>query len=174
MRFFHQQSYQSILSHAQDLLRDVQLERESAEEAKRPIIFVGHSLGGLVIKEALCRSANYAQRKTHVRLAAIENHCTGIVFLGTPHRGADLATWATTASRLAQALGKASNDELLSSLKTGSPVLESLLNSFAGIQSRFNIYSILEAQAIQGIGKVRVTVLVLKWVIEFDVLTAID
>ena len=51
MQFFKQQGHQTILSHSQDLLRDIKLERDTAEEKKRPIIFVGHSMGGLVIKQ---------------------------------------------------------------------------------------------------------------------------
>lgn len=84
----------------------------------------------------------------------IGTYCSGIVFLGTPHRGADLATWATTATRLAKAIGKAGNEDIVSSLKSGSPTLESLQDSFAGIQGRFNIHTVLEAQSMHGIGKV--------------------
>jgi hypothetical protein len=53
MHFFKQQGHQTILSHAQDLLHDIRLERETAQEKTRPIIFVGHSLGGLVVKQVL-------------------------------------------------------------------------------------------------------------------------
>ena len=74
--------------------------------------------------------------------------------MGTPHRGADLAAWATTATRLAKAIGKAGNEDIVSSLKSGSPTLESLQDSFAGIQGRFNIHTVLEAQSMHGIGKV--------------------
>jgi hypothetical protein len=74
--------------------------------------------------------------------------------MGTPHRGDDMASWATTVTRLAKSIGKAGNDEIVSSLKSGSPVLESLQDSFAGIQGRFNIHTVLEAQGMHGIGKV--------------------
>ncbi|KAJ9610041.1 hypothetical protein H2200_006371 [Cladophialophora chaetospira] len=51
IHFFKRQGHQSILSHSHDLLADVQLEREREDEKQRPVIFVGHSLGGLVIKQ---------------------------------------------------------------------------------------------------------------------------
>ena len=51
MRFLKQTGHQTILSHSLDLLRDLNLEREEDEEKTRPIIFVGHSLGGLVVKQ---------------------------------------------------------------------------------------------------------------------------
>ena len=74
--------------------------------------------------------------------------------MGTPHRGADIAAWATTAIRLAQSIGKAGNDDIIASLKSGSPILESLQDSFAGTQSQFKIHTVLEEQGIHGIGKV--------------------
>ena len=77
-----------------------------------------------------------------------------MVFVGTPHRGVDMAAWATTAIRLAKAIGKSADEEVVSSLRSGSPVLESLHDSFAGIQGRFNIHTVLEAQAMHGVGKV--------------------
>lgn len=54
MRFLKQTGHQTILSHALDLLADLNLEREEDEEKTRPIIFVGHSLGGLVVKQVRC------------------------------------------------------------------------------------------------------------------------
>ena len=44
-------SQSSVFGHAENLLSDVSRKREEDEEETRPIIFVGHSLGGLVIKE---------------------------------------------------------------------------------------------------------------------------
>ncbi|KAK5693985.1 hypothetical protein LTR97_009603 [Elasticomyces elasticus] len=51
VHFLRQQGHQTILSHAQGLLADLKDMRESDEQKARPIIFVGHSLGGLVIKQ---------------------------------------------------------------------------------------------------------------------------
>ncbi|KAM5374848.1 hypothetical protein ACJZ2D_006192 [Fusarium nematophilum] len=162
------QSQQSILSHSRDLFTDLNLERETEAEKTRPrrrgredeaektrpIVFVGHSLGGLVIKQALIKAREYQGQRRYAWQSALGNHCAGIVFMGTPHRGADLAAWGATAVRLAQAMGKSANDEIVASLKSGSPVLESLQDSFAGIQNRYNIHTVLEAQAMHGIGKV--------------------
>ena len=60
MHFFLQQGHQTILSHSQDLLQDIHLERETPEERTRPIVFVGHSLGGLVIKQ-VCAQAEQSK-----------------------------------------------------------------------------------------------------------------
>ncbi|KAK3616853.1 hypothetical protein LTR56_024852 [Elasticomyces elasticus] len=158
VHFLRQQGHQTILSHAQGLLADMKDMRESDEQKTRPIIFVGHSLGGLVIKQALCIAFEYnnsqGRRRFNHRQAMIGTCCAGVIFIGTPHRGADLAAWSTTATRLAKAIGHAANDDIVASLKAGSPVLESLQHSFAGIQGHFNIHTFLEAQGIRGIGKV--------------------
>ncbi|PVH70529.1 hypothetical protein DL98DRAFT_597736 [Cadophora sp. DSE1049] len=44
-------SQNSIFGHAENLLSDLAMKRRKLKEKIRPIIFVGHSLGGLVIKE---------------------------------------------------------------------------------------------------------------------------
>jgi hypothetical protein len=56
---------------------------------QRPIAFVCHSLGGLLIKQAL-RNAKDSPRP---QWQAIVEHTKLIVFLSTPHSGADLASW---------------------------------------------------------------------------------
>ncbi|WNM60481.1 hypothetical protein [Candidatus Nitrospira neomarina] len=55
----------------------------------RPVAFICHSLGGLLVKQALrlaAESRNPAWR-------AIAEHVGLIVFLSTPHSGADMASW---------------------------------------------------------------------------------
>jgi pimeloyl-ACP methyl ester carboxylesterase len=54
---------------------------------ERPIHWVGHSMGGLVIKHILCR----ADRDPDWELVAQAD--TAVTFLGTPHHGASLADW---------------------------------------------------------------------------------
>jgi pimeloyl-ACP methyl ester carboxylesterase len=56
----------------------------------RPIIFVTHSMGGLVIKEFVTAAqALGGEEWTH-----LVNAVRGIVFLGTPHHGSHMATVA--------------------------------------------------------------------------------
>jgi protein SERAC1 len=52
----------------------------------RPIIYVAHSLGGLVVANALSRP--YSADKTAKKLT---NNAVGIIFLGTPFAGSDKA-----------------------------------------------------------------------------------
>lgn len=56
----------------------------------RRIVLVGHSLGGLVIKSGMTQAQALGDSK---RLALLEQ-IAGVVFVGTPHQGASLATVA--------------------------------------------------------------------------------
>jgi tetratricopeptide (TPR) repeat protein len=53
--------------------------------------FVGHSLGGLMIKQML-RTAD-SMARYDVRARALIERVEKVAFLGTPHSGSDLATW---------------------------------------------------------------------------------
>ena len=54
----------------------------------QPLCFVCHSMGGLVVKLMLRSSASYGDPY----VAPIAKATRGIVFIATPHQGADLAT----------------------------------------------------------------------------------
>ncbi|KAI1277759.1 hypothetical protein F5Y07DRAFT_398312 [Xylaria sp. FL0933] len=93
----------------------------SCNAFSRPLIFVAHSLGGLVCKEALLRSRNAPE--PHLR--GIFDYAAGIAFMGTPHRGSWMADWARIP---ASALGciKSTNKSLLDVLHTNDQLLESI------------------------------------------------
>jgi formylglycine-generating enzyme required for sulfatase activity/pimeloyl-ACP methyl ester carboxylesterase len=62
-----------------------------AEIGKRPIVFIAHSMGGLLVKQML-RAANDSRHLPE--WAAILEKTRGVCFIATPHIGADLAKWA--------------------------------------------------------------------------------
>ncbi|KUJ15267.1 uncharacterized protein LY89DRAFT_686046 [Mollisia scopiformis] len=64
------------------------MDRQKEEQDSIPMILIGHSFGGLVIKQAMVLAANDPQYTT------IAKRVQGFIFLGTPHRGARLATAA--------------------------------------------------------------------------------
>lgn len=55
----------------------------------RPVAFICHSLGGLLVKQAL----RLASESRNPDWRAIAEHTGLIVFLSTPHSGADIANW---------------------------------------------------------------------------------
>ena len=80
-------SKKTVDDHAWDLLCALEALRRSPDETSRPLLFVVHSLGGIVVKQALRRSRASPSTKTHLR--GIFESTVGVVFFGTPHRGAD-------------------------------------------------------------------------------------
>jgi len=68
------------------------LERLSSEPALMdgPLILVGHSLGGLIIKTAL----QHGMSREVARHEKLVRNIKGIAFVGTPHFGSRLASWA--------------------------------------------------------------------------------
>ena len=80
------------LGHAmpiQDRAINLLAELENHEIGRRPLCFVTHSMGGLVVKEMLLHAADgragYGEFATATR---------GVVFLATPHTGSDVVTKA--------------------------------------------------------------------------------
>ncbi|KAJ6785086.1 hypothetical protein PWT90_03543 [Aphanocladium album] len=100
----------------------------------RPIIFVGHSFGGLVIKQILSSNAPRVQYENHRDLLS---SIAGVVFLGTPHRGSGFASLAGWKISLGSYLWQVrSNDEIITILRPDSYVLDELQRTFA--QLRFD------------------------------------
>lgn len=90
---------------------------------QRPIVFVAHSMGGLVVKDMLVRSAETGAREGSegMGIASLAQNTRGIVFYSVPHYGSWIADWAgggpTRVFRPAPAV---------QDLKTTSPYLESI------------------------------------------------
>ncbi|HEJ7130540.1 TPA: hypothetical protein SMF60_003648 [Serratia marcescens] len=74
-----------LLDRAQNVLETLLTEQQLS---KGELILVGHSLGGLIIKQLLRLASDQNVRKSAVELV---NRVTGVAFLGSPHTGADLA-----------------------------------------------------------------------------------
>jgi hypothetical protein len=116
----------NIFSYARDLLYGLEAKRRQAPN--RDLIFMAHSLGGILVKEALRRSDVDPDPK----IAKIFEATTGIFFFGTPHRGSsDWASFgdgvAVVASRL---LGVDVNTQIIRALLPSSPELELCRESF--------------------------------------------
>lgn len=146
-------SQASIFGHVENLLNDISRVRDSLKAEIRPIIFVGHSLGGLLIKEALIRASEYLSNRQHVDLGAIYSCTKGIVFLGTPHRGSGKAGIAEIISNIAKIGLQNPNDKLIEVLSEDSQILERQMKSFTTISSTMPIACVTEEIAT-GIGMV--------------------
>ncbi|RYP11187.1 hypothetical protein DL764_000212 [Monosporascus ibericus] len=86
---------------AHSLLQSVASVRKSQSEGARPLIFVCHSLGGLVVREAMIQLHDFPGRYQGLGV----DQC-GLLFLSTPHSGATAADWNDYMLELAEHIGK--------------------------------------------------------------------
>lgn len=114
-----------LINHAQNLLGDLTADRGMSNASSRPLIFVAHSLGGLVCKKAILLSQNAAE--PHSR--ELFNCLKGIVFMGTPHKGAWMADWAKIPASIFGVV-KSTNTTLLDILQRDNQLLESIQVDF--------------------------------------------
>ncbi|THC94020.1 hypothetical protein EYZ11_006492 [Aspergillus tanneri] len=114
-----------LIDHAINLLNDLTDDRDSRNASSRPLIFVAHSLGGLVCKKAILLSRHNPE--PHLR--GVFDCTKGVIFMGTPHKGAWMADWAKIP---ASALGlvKSTNVMLLDILQRDDQLLESIQIDF--------------------------------------------
>ncbi|PWY83619.1 hypothetical protein BO70DRAFT_379376 [Aspergillus heteromorphus CBS 117.55] len=137
MAFNHNTAWESdaltktLYDHGCDLLRVLARARRTREERKRPIIFIGHSFGGLIIKQALVSSNHAGEGKPGYGLC---NHTKGFIFLGVPHKGSSF----TVAGEIVSLLGhwKGSTVRLFEVMKLGSELNTRLHRDFMSTLER--------------------------------------
>ncbi|PZC88543.1 hypothetical protein A1F95_10868, partial [Pyrenophora tritici-repentis] len=122
-----QVSCQYLFDHARTLVSDLCLERQITETSKRPIIFVAHSLGGIVVKSVLNHS-DAARRGALKEHRAIKLLTYGILFIGTPHQGGSGVALGKLMVNVASVF-MAADDRLLQHLERDSEWLQQQLGT---------------------------------------------
>ncbi|KAK0638981.1 hypothetical protein B0T16DRAFT_462695 [Cercophora newfieldiana] len=138
----------NIAGSAKDLIDRVQLLRGKDPAGFRPILFVAHSLGGIVVKEAL----NIAWTKHHLYEDILDN-TKGCIFMGVPHHGAGIAKWAKHATQLVKiaSLGFSGNTNFLKALERSSPEWVRISRDFVERGRRLSIRTFYETERTAGI-----------------------
>lgn len=147
--FFKGPSNQNnINAHGRSLLHSLELYRR--QDPKRKLIFVVHSLGGLILKETLRRSKRSSEEDQDLR--NIYQSLYAITFFGTPHRGSSYTEIGITAQKIIKAIGFDGNDALLRNLRADGEHLEMLREEFASMldERTFKVYSFQEGQGYKG------------------------
>ncbi|KJZ77161.1 hypothetical protein HIM_03482 [Hirsutella minnesotensis 3608] len=133
--------------HAQTLVTSLTLFRKSEGTLKNPIIWVCHSLGGILVKRALLYS-NDLRTMHHDDYRSIYVSTYGLLFLGTPHTGSDMAAWGLMLQGMSDAIMPKkffeSESVLLRTLKKDSETLANINNHFLDIYQRFRIHMVHE------------------------------
>ncbi|KAI0406220.1 hypothetical protein F4802DRAFT_559828 [Xylaria palmicola] len=138
-------SKMSILDFAKDLLYDMKYavdetstpKSENLHMGERPIIFIVHSMGGLIVKEA------YMQGQNDPAYAEIIKAVSSIVFLSTPHRGTNLAE---TLNRILRVSFISNPMQYIAELSAGSQTLQKLNEQFRHIAPRLQVVSFYETR----------------------------
>ena len=87
-----QWTHQTFLAHAEELLQDLTRLRNIPGPEIRPLIFICHSLGGLLVKKALIL-AHQQHLESEDKWKSVRLGVSGILFLGTPHYGSSEEDW---------------------------------------------------------------------------------
>ena len=135
-----------IFAHAGELLLDLATVRSTLGSGARPIIFVVHSTGGILVKEAslaspsCCHIANIPQA---LRLSEAERDgplkeillsTSGVVFLGSPHRATEHSTLADAIQSMAAVTFRVDSHDLVLQHLSGASSLEAELGRQAFIR----------------------------------------
>ncbi|KAI5859496.1 hypothetical protein GGS23DRAFT_320106 [Durotheca rogersii] len=129
---------------AMTLLNGLRSKREGRAQ-RRPIVFIGHSMGGLVIAKAIT-IADSRRDRFPIMFEAI----AAAIFFGTPFNGAPVASAAAMYAHLAEKVGAASSSKLLDLMKPGDESLRELKHEFmrlAGkVSPRIELFCFFEEQ----------------------------
>ncbi|KAF4475083.1 Kinesin light chain [Colletotrichum fructicola Nara gc5] len=128
-------SIQYLYDHARELVADLTRKRGLTKSRERPIIFVVHSLGGIVVKSALIHS-DTAREGALAEHRSIKTSTHGILFMGTPHQGGNGVQLGRVLVNVASIFVSA-DDRLLKHLERESEWLQQQLGQYGPISGDF-------------------------------------
>ena len=140
-------SKSSIFQHALTLLSDLTSLRSLPLDRTKPLIFIAHSLGGIVVKDALNISKTETTHFCEILPATI-----GVLFLGTPHQGSKVASLGKIAFELSRILLQNPNTKILRALEIDSEILERISRSFGQVlaSGKIKVHSFQEELDTKG------------------------
>ncbi|KAE8440997.1 hypothetical protein EG329_006134 [Mollisiaceae sp. DMI_Dod_QoI] len=114
------------------------LERERSSAPSRPLIFLCHSLGGIVVKQALVTA-----KLTECHRPIFESTC-GVMFFGTPHRGGNKANFGGVLASIARFVGGQPGNTFMDALKKDSLFAKTLHQLFKPVAETLLVVSFYE------------------------------
>ncbi|KAL2221578.1 hypothetical protein M432DRAFT_587555 [Thermoascus aurantiacus ATCC 26904] len=143
-----------IMDFARTLLYDMKFSVRDGNSKMKvgqvPIIFIAHSMGGLIVKKACILGQNDSQ------YSSITSSIRAIIFLSTPHGGT--AHYAELLNRILRVSVKHSRKQYIAELKKGSTTLEEINEQFRHIAPKIAIFSFYETLET-AVGPVKIMVL---------------
>ncbi|KAF4333202.1 kinesin [Fusarium beomiforme] len=130
-------SIAGVEEQAINLLGCLMLRRK--DNPTRPIIFVVHSLGGIIVKEALATAF-----ERHETYPMIWTFTYSIFFLAVPHTGSPCASWGAVAADVVRAVTNSPSNSLLKSVRQHSNYNQHLNIRFEPLHEAYKFYSWIE------------------------------
>ena len=127
-------SSERVLQHAQTLVAELEADRCVNNASRRPLIFICHGLGGVVVKRALAYSASRVSKKVD-HLYSIFVSTYGILFFGTPHDGLPSHQQSSCASG-----SEMPSDRATAAANKDSETLQNISDQFAPLIKQFHIH----------------------------------
>ncbi|KAI1089379.1 P-loop containing nucleoside triphosphate hydrolase protein [Rostrohypoxylon terebratum] len=130
--------------HARTLLQWLSIEREDAPH--RPLVFICHSLGGLVVKSAM------VEANIDNTYKAIPEATKLMVFFATPHRGGNYANIGEVVAKIVRASTQTPNDGLFDALKKESDTATIRFEQSRHVFGRCNAVNFVEGESYGTLG----------------------
>ncbi|KAG4443916.1 hypothetical protein IFR05_000556 [Cadophora sp. M221] len=137
-----------INDHADSLLDSYRALRIASSNL--PTIFICHSLGGLVVKQALVRAILRSPNDPGMR--NIKDKTYGLVFFGTPHRGGNAVSVGEVVEKVVKTFSVGGNNSLLQCLKRGGKLSVDAQDNFRSHIEDFQYISVIEGRPKPGVG----------------------
>ena len=127
-----------LMSLAATFISELVAERQQANALSRPLIFLCHGVGGLLVKRALAFSFSQSSATTKY-LRSIYVSTYGIIFAGTPHYGME-----NDALSLLYPEDTLRASQFAAGLLRGSTMITDISDQFVPLMKRFRIYNFWE------------------------------
>ncbi|KAF7953256.1 hypothetical protein EAE96_006468 [Botrytis aclada] len=139
----------NIFAYAKDLL--YLLSNKRLDCKGRPLVFIAHSMGGIIVKDVIRRAAIEPDKN----LNDIYLSTLAFFFLGTPHRDSQMGELGEVVRRIVSAVGFSTNDQSIRNLQFNSSDLEIIHEGFISLYERpdrhFEVCTFQEAQGMTGV-----------------------
>ena len=142
-------SVSGIEHKALDLLNRLSAKRND-DTRRRPIVFICHSLGGIVVKKALILAH---ERSSYSEYNDILTNTKAIAFLGVPHKGSGNAWWGNFAANALKgaSIGLTTNSALVADLRKNSSALTDIQKQSIERIKHLNMYTFYEMLRLHGV-----------------------
>ncbi|SPJ73908.1 related to kinesin light chain [Fusarium torulosum] len=133
-----------LAGHANNLLQWLKLKRKS--DPQKPLVFICHSLGGLIVKEALVAATLDVTYKSIVEATRL------LVFFATPHQGGNYASLGDIVAKIVRTGMSKPRNDLLDALKESSDQVTQRFEQARHLPERCLVVSFYEGDSYGKLG----------------------